>query len=811
MHRPSIRILCFVGAASMVDGCGYAQAQTAGTSATGESDHGLEEIIVTARKRQEGLINVPVAVSAVGKVELERAGATDLNRIGQLTPQVSLAKADSGAGASFTIRGIGSSALDNGIEQSVAINIDGVQLTRGNFISQGIFDLQQVEVLKGPQALFFGKNSPAGVVSLHSQGPSDHLEGYVRTGYEFVADEYFGEAAISGPISDTLKARLAVRGSSMKGWLVNNGAPLPNNPFYSGVGTPGPDKRRDPGTEEVVGRLTVVFQPSSDFDATLKLSGGITKDNGPGATTQPFCSPSTLNPSVTLPFPGTPRFTDPFIDCKFDKIRTSTGMSPVLTANWPGQHADGKTFARNESILTSLIANYNLNDITITSVTGYYNINFKGAQNYDYTSYGALGVSLGEKSHAFSEELRVVSAFDAPVNFTLGGYYESMGRSNYDNVLLVFVGPDPATGKFESYDRPGKDSGTTISAFGQLRWDVTNTVQLAGGVRYTHETRKTFLKNAYIHPFFLPGAPGGGLLATAPLTNHRNESNWSPEINLSWRPVKDMMFYVSYKTGYKSGGYSSPSLVTANFNSNTILFEPETVKGVEGGYKAELFNRTLRVELSAYRYDYKDLQLALFKPDIFSFVIANAANARVQGVELSGEWRATKELRLRGDVGYNQARYTDFPNAPCFASQTVGPAKGQCNISDPFNPIQDLAGRPLARAPDWTFNFGASYDVALGSSGLKLGLNGDVKYTGSYYLEEDEAPDAHQSAFALFNAGIRIYPESDHWELALIGRNLANKYYAEASSGKYQGRATGEYQAGLPRPREVRVQATYRF
>ncbi|MEQ8516963.1 MAG: TonB-dependent receptor plug domain-containing protein, partial [Chromatocurvus sp.] len=251
----------------------------------------IEEVVVTARKKQESSLDVPVAVVAISGEKIESQGLTDLNRIAQMTPQVILAQGDSGAGASFVIRGLGSSAFDAGIEQSVVVNIDGVPATRGALVTTSMFDLQQIEVLKGPQVLFFGKNSPAGVISIASRGPSNEFEAQIRTGYEFEAAERYVEGIVSGPLSSTLGARVAVRASQMDGWMENVAQAFTdasgNNPNpFNPLGTSVNDNDR-PGGHDYLARVTLSWAPSETFDASLKYA--ISSKEYNGGFTQAWC------------------------------------------------------------------------------------------------------------------------------------------------------------------------------------------------------------------------------------------------------------------------------------------------------------------------------------------------------------------------------------------------------------------------------------------------------------------------------------------------------------------------------------------
>lgn len=766
--------------------------------AQGQSDR-LGEIVVTARKQTESLLDVPVAVTALSSETLERSGATDLSRISQLAPQVVLARGDaSGAGASFSIRGLGSTWTDGGVEQSVTVNIDGIQVTRGNIVSQGFFDLEQVEILKGPQVLFFGKNSPAGVVSLRSKDPTDELEGYVRAGYEFEANERFVEGAISGPLAGGLKARLAFRASKMRGWLTYVAEPIPNNPLYpsSSLGTPGRTDRGN-GGEDLIGRATLQYDDGGPFDATLKVTAGSFKDDG--SVQQATCFPETAFPTAL----GVP---DPINDCRFDRFSGNTGGPTDLIVDWPGMPASGEPFTKSNSVLASLTMNLDLGGVTLTSVSGYFDLDYRSVNNSEHTTLGALPVALGEKTKQYSQEFRAISSFDGPLNFTLGAFYEEVRRSDYVAAMLFDVGSEAVTGKYHTYENRSRNKGRTISAFGQIRVKLTDQLEAAGGVRWTKEKKNYFLINDFVHPIsgpLLNLVPAGTPLPGS--TNFRDD-DLSPEATLTWKPSSDVMFYAAYKTGYKSGGFSRPALYQNNITGEALSFGSESAEGGEVGFKGYLADRKIRVEATAYFYDYSGLQVATFDQATFSYKIRNAAVARIKGIEISTEWKATRDLTFTGSVAYNRARFRTFLGAQCWNGQPVGSAQGQC---DPATGGQNLSGRPLSRAPEWTAMAGFQYETGL-TEGLRFGLNGDLNYTDEYITADDQNPTGVQEGYTLFNAGARIFSQDDQWEIALIGRNLTNKYYKYITQSKAFG-GTNEFWTSTPRGREVRVQGTFRF
>jgi len=751
----------------------------------------LEDIVVTARKKAESLVNVPVAVSALGEADIARYNASDLGKISQLAPQVIVTRGQSGGGANILIRGLGSGSGDQALEQTVSINVDGVQVGRGRILSIGMFDLQQVEVLKGPQALYFGKNSPAGVISLTSAAPTDTLSGYVRAGYEFVADERYIEAAISGPVTDTLKARLAVRGRYMKGWLHNTAQPAPN-PADPAFPASGAYRSRDPRTEDILGRLTLEYEPTSDTTVTLRVLGGRSDEGGLVSTGQGIC----FAPSTTMTTGG---FPNPGSDCTLNRnVEVGGLLTGFPTNGWRGIRDGGKPYQVSKVFMPMLTINQDLGDLDLTSVTGYFDLDVKAAGNVGYASLGLAYSTFAEHTRMFSQELRLNSDYDGPLNFTLGGYYSHNKMDGYTAAAQIFrpTLPDPATGRSYSFDRQTNATGETLSAFGQIRWNPVEQLELAGGVRYTHEKKSASTGNTYVHPNFAALFSPGGIF----LGNKRSENNWSPELTATFHPVAGQTLYAAYKTGYKSGGISQPSVVTRGFTATNLLFRPERIKGFEAGYKAELLDRTLRFDLTLYNYKVTDLQVVALLSSTTSSFLTNAGSARTKGVESSINWRASDQLTLRGSVGYNRARYLTFDNSPCYLGQTA--AQGCVNAR------QDLTGRPLTRAPEWSAMGGFTFTQPIGD--LELGIDGDINHSSGFYTQDNQHPLSYQKAYQLLNAGVRLGHPGMGWELAFIGRNLTNKYYRIVQVDATVG-GINQFGVFSTRPRELAIQGTYRF
>lgn len=772
-------------------------AQDAADASEGASTTQLsEDIIVTARKRNETLLDVPVAVSAVSAADLNRYAATDLSKIGQLVPQVIIAKTGGGgAGASFAIRGVGSSALDAGIDQTVALNIDGLQISRGRLVGQSFFDVAQVEVLKGPQALFFGKNSPGGVISLRTEGPTRELSGYARAGYEFNARERFVEGAIAGPISDTLGFRVAARGSKMSGFIKNTAQPL-DIPSDPGFPTGGAGHSRDPGTREILGRATLEWAPVDSFTATLKVFGASMKDHGETSGTEVKCSG---NPQTLDLLSGT-FVQDPYGDCTLNGKRSHGSLNADRAKQYTGAR-DGNPYTKYSSLLTSLSMNWNVtDDVAITSVTGYWEYNNKSFDLFSFDgSSGVTGFNQ-DKSSDFTQELRVASSFDGPLNFTIGGFYENGSRTTLGHGGIAAVGPDSRTGKIHNWTLDTDNNNEAVSAFAQMMWKIVPKLELAGGVRYTHETKDVLMGNSFVNDNF---APLGITQDEGVFTSGKfKDSDWSPEATLSYHPDSNSTLYVAYKTGYKSGGFSNPAILSAGQGADNLGFSSESASGFELGAKGKLLDNRLTVTAAIYTYKFNGLQLTSFNPSPPSFTIRNAASARTKGAEFELAYRATDELRLRFAGGYNRARYLSFEAAPCYAGQTLDQG---CTAEN----TQDLSGTALVRAPKVNLTGGATYDIPAGS-GFNVGFSSDANYTSGYWLQENQNPVAWQKGFVRLNASVRLYEPQDRWELALIGRNLTNKYYGIASADKPFG-TPDQIWVNIGRPREVLLQGTVRF
>jgi outer membrane receptor protein involved in Fe transport len=283
------------------------------------------------------------------------------------------------------------------------------------------------------------------------------------------------------------------------------------------------------------------------------------------------------------------------------------------------------------------------------------------------------------------------------------------------------------------------------------------------------------------------------------------ETNVSPQVTLSWHITPDVMAYGAYKTGFKSGGFSTPAIIPATATVDNQRFNQETAKGGEIGLKFSEMDRRLTGDVTLYRYTFSGLQLTAFDAATTSYFTQNAGSATSQGVEVNLNFQASRELGMHGSIGYSHARYDKFDDSQCWTGQDA--AEG-CSA----NGTQNLSGQPLSRAPDLVALVGATYEHDLVND-YKLALTGDVRYSSGYFFETNNNPGGYQSRYATLDLSARIY--NDKWEFAVIGKNLTDTYYAVLGGDKPLSQVVpgggGDITASLGRPREVTFQVTRRF
>ena len=791
-----------------------AHAADAAAAATPAGVTALEEVTVTARKREENIQNIPVAITAMSAKQLDTFALRNIEEISANTPQLQVTRGNSGSGATISLRGIGSTYTSVGIEQSVAVNVDGVYYGQGRIINEGFFDMKQVEILKGPQALFFGKNATAGVLSFTSANPGDHFEALGRVGYEFTSNTPSVEAVVSGPVTDTFGLRLAVRAADMSGGYVENlqGPTTYNtlnvNTFAITPHAVAAPQKDVPGEQDLVARLTAQWKPNDQFTLTVK-----------GAADRYRVTDATWNGEMVRCPVGGKAQVNPTEACNADWKIYQNDLPADVAATNPilGRH-DGKLYQDYDSYSFTGTADYHAPLADLTAVTGFHHFVNYFLGDYDFTGAvnspgGTWGAERSEY-RAFSEEIRAQTRLDGPLNVMAGVYYQNT-RLNFHQLVLFPGGlEDPSKGalRYVTVEKLGQTDGTTFAGFAQGIWKVAEGWEATVGARYTHETKDSIFNQPYVVSLYQ-----GVFRQNAPITGNQTFDNLSPEATLTWRPAEHWTAYVAYKRGFKSGGFSISALNSAvgNTTAADLAFRPEKPEGVEGGVRATLFDGTLRASLDAYDYKYSDFQIDYFDATKIQYITKNAGSVISKGVELQGEWAPVRGLTLRGALAYNKATYDNFGGAPCYGGQTI--AEG-CTTLPGGRTVQDLSGKSAAAAPEWTSSLQADYETQP-INGLVFGASVNLHYSGSYLGGPFGNPNGRQDAYTVVDLGLRVRAESGRWDLALIGKNLGDEYVATSfgdapSSGSGTGTAAGVHSdlVATPNPpRTVAVQFTVHY
>lgn len=726
--------------------------QTASLSnvAMEEEAEGPPEIIVTARKRREAEIRVPVIATVLGGDQLETFQVANLTDVSARVPGLGLGSSVLTVGAQISLRGVGTSTIDAGVDQSVALNVDGLQLTHGLAYQAGMFDLAQIEVLKGPQALFFGKNSPGGVIAVRTADPGPDFEAIGRIGYEFGADETQAELILSGPVTPNLGVRLAWRFSDAKGYFRNEAEAIPE------LGGAGPRYGRFHPTRNHIVRGTVLWQPRDDFSAKLKIN--YTHDNaqGGGAAQLTSCPDGLGNPF------GIPFFS-PTEDCKLDRRLNVVDLDP---AAFPGVRNGGVPFLTMTQWFGTLELNQKLAPgLDLTSVSGYYSNSSDGLINA--SSAGASGPALAADNNFersdFTQELRLSSDFSSPINFMAGGFYQKSDVMNDINLLgnTALGLPGLLLAGVHNLDIE------SLSFFGQLRWTISPVLELTGGARWQHERRSNRATDL-----------GTGEPLPVALAQPRISSkNWSPEFTIAYTPTRDLTLFAAFKQAYKSGSFSI-TVPSADGDNNS--FGDEKVQGGEIGLKSRLFDRQLSLNLSAYYYKYSGLQVGVNEPAQEGLSVLrtiNAGSAKVKGIEVDASYRPrdVDGLNLWGAANYNDAKFTDLTNVPCWGGQSI--AEG-CNLlrdsETGLFTSQDLSGLPLVRAPKWQANFGLDYEWSINDAlAVKFAVANQV--SSRYLANLGRRADFRQGGFLKTDLSLAFKDSTERWEFALIGNNIADR------------------------------------
>jgi iron complex outermembrane recepter protein len=830
----------------------FAAAPTLAQEAGLDTERTIENIIVTAQKREQSLQDVPLVVTAVSEQLLQDTGIRDIKDLTLLTPGLIVTSTSSEAATTARIRGIGTVGDNVGLESSVGVVIDGVYRPRNGVALGDLGEMERIEVLKGPQGTLFGKNTSAGVINVVSKRPAFDFGSQV----ELTAGDYGelgGSASITGPLAgQVLAGRLYLAARERDGFIDVERGPGPraadedfNRSFYTARGQ-------------------LLLRPSDAFD--LRLVADYTeRDEDCCAAPQMIVSPSAavvaaLNATQPGSFANPP---DPFerlayLNRATDQEIEDYGVS--AEANWDFDALGGAT---------------------LTSITAWRNWETINGQDADFTTvdilYRAPDGDFGSEFRQFSEELRLAGESER-LSWLVGAFYADENLKSFNqlifgtqfqqyfsrlliptnpNVIAGLTGsPTAFPGNLGTLDDYDQDS-STWALFTNNGVRFTDALEFTLGLRYTDESKD--LDSRYVNEHAGAGCSAlranlAAINATVNgLINHPDpatqtalraqalqtiygigcgnfadpvfnnvatsqtidESEWSGTAKLAYRFSDALMTYISYAKGYKAGGFNLDRERTNNNLSNNPLdpsgpiaadldtrFDKELVDSYEFGVKSQLFDNTFLLNGAVFYQDYENFQLNTFTG--IQFVVTSLPQVVSQGVDLDVVWYTPlDQLSIQGGVTYAETTIEDYGSALAF-----------------FRPERD--SDTLSFAPEWSGSLALTFEQPIGRN-LLLRANTSAKYTSEYNTGSNLDPRKNQDAFALVNARLGFGAEDEAWMLELWCQNLTDEEYLQVAFDATLQGSSANPPPGLPQlpsstiagflgmPRTFGVTARFKF
>jgi len=739
----------------------------------------LEEIVVTAAYREQGMQDVPVSVSAVTGDMMSATAIQKAEDIQFLVPNFTLT--ETGIGTNAFIRGIGS-GINQAFEQSVGTYVDGVYLGRAQQFRSPFLDIERVEVLRGPQSILFGKNSVAGALNITTAKPSDEFEGSLMASNEFENNETIIEAVLSGPFSDRVRGRIAARSRNLDGHMRNITL-----------------DRDEPQREDWTVRGTLQFDLSDRIVATLKA------EIGEFDVTGRHIEIVGEQPAAVGSFPGL-RYNQ-ILDLF---VAPGSGIDNVVQDELRSSNGD---FSFNEIATYALTLDWEIGEHDLKSITAFSTLEYDEFCDCDFTGANVFGAALQEQYDQFSQEFRLSSPLRDDYDYILGLYYQT---SDHDYNDQIIVEPTSVLVPVVNASNPGAGSliaGTqavrlatvdadVLSAFAQFNWHVSDVFTLQLGGRVTNDQRdgfrtlsivgldgnplpapQVFAPLVYANPELFgisstnladlgpTGAALQGLLGSLPVSGSRDKTKFSPEVKLVWNPTDDSMVYFSWADGFKSGSFD----FRANNRSfypdmaTSFEFDDEEASNFEIGGKFTLAGGIFELNAALFFTDFENLQISIFD-GILGFNVGNAASAEIKGAEFDWRWAATDYLTVTGGIAFTDFEFTDFQNGQCYFGQTGGIDVNLDGIDD----ICDYTGKSNQLVSDVQGNLSFDFEYPI-SSTLVFSALLDVFYTDDYDASATFDPALVQDSYSLINARVGIGAETGRWQLAVLAKNLSDE------------------------------------
>ncbi|HVH37775.1 MAG TPA: TonB-dependent receptor [Sphingomicrobium sp.] len=737
----------------------------------------IADIVITATRRDTNLQDTPVAISAFSGGTLEEERILSFEDLAGRATSMSFT-ALSPLDQEFNIRGITNTRLDSpSADQSIGIFVDDVYVGRSGLFNFDMFDIDRVEVIRGPQGVLLGRNVVGGAISIFSARPRKTLGGSLNIGYGNY-DEKLVRGHVTGPLHPDISGRVAFQYRNRDGF---------NRDILH---------HRDlDNIDSLQGRASFLYnRDGSDFRALVTMDYTKDKSNG-------FHS---------VAIDGPPAGSGPWSAARaaIAQLRGGLDIREGLP-EWPqfsGEFSQTPIGLDREAVGFSLRLEKGLGDLaTFTAVTGYRQ--GKASNLYSQTGIGPTNgyvlanpalfspilftsdVGETEKIGQFSQEVRLVSnPVESGLEWIVGAYYQrDKVRKNDVIIYKIPSGGFPTlNGESRWFNRSTNES---YAVFGQLGYRFSEMFRVVGGVRYSHDKKGGRVRGLAVengdqyHPLdtvaATPLAPGYAE-GTGYTANYGDKwSEVTPQVTAEFKPNDNMLFYATYSTGYKGGGFEDDP---ANPAAAASSYDPETVTNMEVGTKLDLFDRRVRLNLAAFRMRYKDLQVTQTDAGCLCNITDNAADAKIKGIEAEATVAVTRGLTLFGGLTLLDTKYIDFIDS-------VG---------------RNNSGKFLQRTPKYQYNIGGDFTTDLGAWTNGLSIHVNYSYQAKMYWAPDNLQD--ESPYGLLDGRVTLTPNDGDVTLSVWGKNITNKLYRTNIIAFF-----GDEVSRLGAPRTYGVEVGFRF
>lgn len=778
----SLRASCFVSASGLTFALllGVSPAAIAQEDIPAEDDRRLGTVTITAEKREADLQNVPLSVTAFDGATLERLGADNSTDLAAFTPGLNIGTpVGEGNNPSITLRGVGLNDFNDNNEGPVAVYTDEVYIAALAGLTFQLFDTQRVEVLRGPQGTLYGRNATGGLVHFISNRPTDTFEVYGKLTVGSYG-EVSAESAVSGPLSDTVRGRLAAKITKADPYVENRG--------------PGSDANE---SDSIALRAMMDFDIAGSGSLLLKASYA---DSG-------------VSPSPKYQHQGT--------GSPFGETTDIWGYSDTDGDPFAGAY-DTDGLLEIETVGLSADLQVAFGAIDFRSITAYGQVKKHHIEDTDVGPFRGIVPTFRADIEQFSQEFRLSGDWSTG-NWIVGAYYldtrvdsdntlEVNWRGDFANILdgdpdifdgglAAFSGPIPDTPDLVPaifYDVDYRQNTTSLSAFGQAGWQVTDLIRLTGGLRYTKEERDiqylnsapagALLNNLILgigapnYFDFRDGADGVGNL------NRIKQDNVSGKLGIEFKPRDTLLIYSSISQGFKSGGFNAGFLdFTDGLTPADAPYDEEKLTAYEAGFKWDFANGRARLNASAFYYDYQDYQALTFQG--LSQYITNA-EAESRGAEIEFFALPTDNLSIQIGASYLDAEVNGVRNL---------------NAPDPAEQI--LNGLRPVLAPEFTANGSVAYTWDVSGGELVGSLN--FSHQGDHYFDITNSAISRSDSYTTYGARIAYTDPSETYKLAAFVKNLTNEKFL-AYTFDFSGPA-GLNQLFYGQPRWFGASVEFRF